>query len=234
MCYIINSIIHTKENLIHTIYCLSHRQDYHIKIPHDTMSMDHEFDVPHEEQLLIVHLQLINLQRRSSATHQSSTTIIYNSYLFNEPQPLLYLHVSDLSSLQCQIPLTDVSGNGFSSDSPDHPVVHLKGPPLPSVFEDDCLSPLPSYVHLDPSSPSCSFIDPILGLFLPGNLNARIHGDVSGVFASGNILMGSDLQPQELEFECDDCGVYGSDPMQQVYNSGDIQVHLSQRIISTT
>ncbi|KAJ4959805.1 hypothetical protein NE237_019715 [Protea cynaroides] len=52
-------------------------------------------DVRHEEQLLIVHLQLINLQRRSSATHQSSTTIIYNSYLFNELQPLLYLRVSE-------------------------------------------------------------------------------------------------------------------------------------------
>ncbi|KAJ4969398.1 hypothetical protein NE237_016099 [Protea cynaroides] len=132
-------------------------------------------------------------------------------------------HQLDLSSLQCQIPLTDVSVNGFSSYSPD-PVVHLKGPPLPSVFEDDCLSPLPSYVRLDPSSPSCSFIDPILGSFLPGNLNTRIHGDVSGVFAAGNILMGSDLQPQELKFEGDDCGIYGSDPMQQVYNSGDIQV----------
>ncbi|KAJ4940061.1 hypothetical protein NE237_005593 [Protea cynaroides] len=44
-----------------------------------------------------------------------------------------------------------------------------------------------------------------------------------GVFAAGNILMGSDLQPQELEFEGDDCEVYGSDPMRQVYNSGDIQ-----------
>ncbi|XP_043706007.1 histone-lysine N-methyltransferase, H3 lysine-79 specific-like [Telopea speciosissima] len=127
----------------------------------------------------------------------------------------------DLSSLQCQIPLTDV-GNGFSSYCTD-PVVSLKGPPsLPSVFEDDCLSPLPSYVRLDPSSPSCSFLDQTLGSFLPGSLSTRITGDASGVFA-GNILLGSDLHPQELEFQGDNCGVYGSDPLQQVYNSGDIQ-----------
>ncbi|XP_042518387.1 two-component response regulator-like APRR7 [Macadamia integrifolia] len=130
----------------------------------------------------------------------------------------------DLSSLQCQIPITDV-GNGFSSYCTPDSVVPLKGPPLPSVFvEDDCLSPLPSYVRLDPSSPSCSFLDPTnFGPFLPGNLStARIPTDASGVFA-GNILMDTDLQPQELDFQGDNCGVYGSDPLQQVYSSGDIQ-----------
>ncbi|KAJ4957152.1 hypothetical protein NE237_013935 [Protea cynaroides] len=144
---------------------------------------------------------------------------------FSNVPPLLATQQTqfDLSSLQCQIPLADVGvGNGFSPYSPD-PIVPLKGPPLSSVFEEDCLSPLPSYVRLDPSSPSCSFLDPTLGPFLPGNLGTTIPADPSGGFA-GNILMGSDLQPPELDFQGDNCGVYGPDSIQQVYNSGDIQV----------
>ncbi|XP_043720819.1 zinc finger protein HD1-like [Telopea speciosissima] len=135
------------------------------------------------------------------------------------PPPLLSTTQEDqfdLSSLQCHIPLVDI-GNRFSTTySSDSVVPDLKGPSiLPSVFEDDhCLSSLPS----------CSFLDPTsLGPFLPSNLSTTIPADPSGVVFAGNILMGSDFQTQELEFQGDNYGVYGSDSIQQVYNSGDIQ-----------
>ncbi|XP_042492913.1 uncharacterized protein LOC122072614 [Macadamia integrifolia] len=163
---------------------------------------------------------------------------------FSNMPPLLATQQNqlfDLSSLQCQIPLIGDMGNvGFSTYSPDDPVVSLnKGPPplIQSVFEDDdhnCLSSsLPSYVRLEvPSSPSCSFLDPTnLGPFLPGNLSTTILADPSSELVfGGNILMGSDLQPQELDFQGDNCGVYGSDSIhQQVYNPGDIQALNNER-----
>ncbi|KDO43337.1 hypothetical protein CISIN_1g042408mg, partial [Citrus sinensis] len=40
-------------------------------------------------------------------------------------------------------------------------------PPLPSVFEEDCLSSVPSYVPLNPSSPACSFLGPAMPTYMP-------------------------------------------------------------------
>nr|DAD20042.1 TPA_asm: hypothetical protein HUJ06_021505 [Nelumbo nucifera] len=134
----------------------------------------------------------------------------------------------DLPSLQVQIPVAD-SANGISTYSPD-PSVPLTEPPLQAVFEEDGLSSLPSYVRLDPSSPSCSvldpttcsILDPTMGSFLPGNLSTALSADVSGLFG-GSILMGADLQPQELEFQGDNCGLYASTSLQRVYSSGEMQ-----------
>ncbi|KAF8401977.1 hypothetical protein HHK36_012928 [Tetracentron sinense] len=127
----------------------------------------------------------------------------------------------DFSSLQLQIPLTDV-GNGFSSYSLEA-VVPLGGPPLPSVFEDDCLPPMPSYVCMNPSSPSCSFLDPTIGPpYLSGTLNMALSTETSRIFA-GNSLLSSELQPHELEFQGDNGGIYGSEWTQRVYCAGDIQ-----------
>ncbi|KAI3977741.1 hypothetical protein MKX01_014317 [Papaver californicum] len=133
----------------------------------------------------------------------------------------------DFSSLQVpHLPLTD-DINGFLPYSPN-PIGSLSGtgPPLPSIFEDDCLSSLPtSYASLDPCSPSCSCIDPSVGSFLPGNFTSTtpLSTDCgSGIF-SGAILMGSELQ-QELDLQGDNSnGVYVTDTMRRVFSPTDIQ-----------
>ncbi|KAK9288751.1 hypothetical protein L1049_017215 [Liquidambar formosana] len=131
----------------------------------------------------------------------------------------------DFSSLQTQIPLNDVTVDGLSQYPPD-PIVPLMGlGPLPPVFEEDCLSSVPSYLRLNPASPSCSFLDPTLGSYFPaGNLNAAaLSADGSGIFG-GSILMGAEvLQPQELEFQGENGGIYCPDSMQRVFNPGDLQ-----------
>ncbi|XP_057958793.1 uncharacterized protein LOC131151569 [Malania oleifera] len=138
----------------------------------------------------------------------------------------------DLSSVQSQIPLTDVAVDGIQQYPADH-VVPLVGPPLPPVFEEDCLSSIPSYLRLNPSSPSCSFLDPTMGSFLPGNLNSTLSADTSSIF-SGSILMASELQPQELEYQGDNGGIYCPDSIQRVFNPGELQAlsNESQQLVS--
>ncbi|KAF9609522.1 hypothetical protein IFM89_016883 [Coptis chinensis] len=125
----------------------------------------------------------------------------------------------DMSTMQTQIPLADVV-NGLSPYPPDL-TVPMTGLPLPLVFEDDCLSSLPTYGNLDPSSPSCSLIDPTMGPYLSGALSSALSADASGIY-SGSLLMGSELQPHELEFQGENLGVYCSDSV-QCYSSGDMQ-----------
>ncbi|XP_058101458.1 uncharacterized protein LOC131245784 isoform X3 [Magnolia sinica] len=103
----------------------------------------------------------------------------------------------DISSLQSQIPLTDVSNvNGFSPYSPDS-VAALPAPQLlPSVFEEDCLCPTQSYGCLDPTSPSSpSFLDTSgMGAFFGGNMNlgiAMAAVEASGMFSGSLQLSGS-------------------------------------------
>lgn len=144
----------------------------------------------------------------------------------------------DFSSLQVPpLPLTDDT-NGFLSYSVN-PICSLagSGPPLPSIFEDDCLSSLPtSYASLDPCSPSCSCIDPSVGSFLPANFTSTtpLSTDCgSGIF-SGGMLMGSELQ-QELDLQGDNSnGVYVTDTMQRVFNPTDIQAlnHDNQLLVN--
>ncbi|KAG2727801.1 hypothetical protein I3843_01G169400 [Carya illinoinensis] len=127
------------------------------------------------------------------------------------------------SSVQPQIPISDTVVEGFSQ-YPADPVAPLMGASLPAVYKEDCLSSVPSYVPLNPSSPSCSFLGPALGTYMPaGAMNAAaLSADSSGIFG-GTILMGSDLQPQELDYQGDNGGIYYSDSMQRVFNSGDLQ-----------
>ncbi|KAI3974638.1 hypothetical protein MKX01_029628 [Papaver californicum] len=133
----------------------------------------------------------------------------------------------DFSSLQ--VPHLSVTDdiNGFLPYAPN-PIGSLSGSgtPLPSIYEDDCLSSLPtSYASLDPCSPSCSCIDTSVGSFLPGNFTSTtpLSTDCgSGIF-SGGILVGSELQ-QELDLQGDNSnGVYVTDTMQRVFSPTDIQ-----------
>jgi hypothetical protein len=96
---------------------------------------------------------------------------------------------------------------------------------LSSVFEEDCLSSVPSYVPLNPSSPSCSFLGPAVGAYMPaGTLNAAsLSADSSGMF-DGGIIMGSEWQTLELDFQGDNGGIYCPDSLQHVLNPRDLQV----------
>nr|XP_023901050.1 serine/threonine-protein kinase phg2-like isoform X1 [Quercus suber] len=129
----------------------------------------------------------------------------------------------DFSSVQPQIPLSESIVEGFSQ-YPAEPVAPLMGAPLSSVFEEDCLSSVPSYVPLNPPSSSCSFLGPSLGSYMSaGALNAAaLSADNSGIFV-GSILMGSELQPQELDYQGETGGLYCPDSMQRVFNTGDLQ-----------
>ena len=125
--------------------------------------------------------------------------------------------------MQSQIQLADVAVDGLSQYTAD-PVAPLMGLPLPSVFDEDCLSSVPSYVPLNPSSPSCSFLGHGMATFMPaGAMSAAFSADSSGIFA-GSILMGSELQPQDLEYQGDNAGIFCPDSVQRVFNPGDLQV----------
>ncbi|KAF6168081.1 hypothetical protein GIB67_011466 [Kingdonia uniflora] len=77
-----------------------------------------------------------------------------------------------------------------------------------------CLPSFSYNVNLDPSSPSCSFIDANVGQFFTGNLNTRFPSDGSCMFP-GSLLMGSELQGQGLDFQGDNGGVYSPQSVQQ-------------------
>ena len=134
----------------------------------------------------------------------------------------------DYSSVEPQISLADNSIIEGLSQYPGGCVGHMMPAPLPSVFEEDCLSSVPSFVALNPSSPSCSFLGPSMGTYLSaGALNAAaLSADSSGIFAS-SILMATELQPQELDYQGDSGGIYCHDSIQHVFNPRELQVLLN-------
>ncbi|KAK0608812.1 hypothetical protein LWI29_036473 [Acer saccharum] len=155
---------------------------------------------------------------------------------FSVPQFLsTHQYQFDFSSVQQphhhQISMNDsVAVDGLSVSQ--YPVVEPVVAPLlghhslPSVFEEDCLSSVPSYLPLNPSSPSCSFLGPAMATYMPpSSLAATLSVDSAGIF-SGSNLRGSELQLQELDFQGDNGGIFCSE-MQRVLNSGDLQKALS-------
>ncbi|KAJ6420965.1 hypothetical protein OIU84_028361 [Salix udensis] len=124
----------------------------------------------------------------------------------------------DFSSVQPQLTLTDlVSADGLSQYNTD-PAAPIMGHPLPSVFEEDCLSSVPSYVPLNPSSPTCSFLGPSMSTYmLAGAMNAALSADGSGIF-DGRVLTAS-----EMDYQGDNGGIYCPDSLQHVFNPGDLQ-----------
>lgn len=116
---------------------------------------------------------------------------------------------------------------GLSSQYLTDPVVAaapLVGAPLPSVFDDDCISSIPSYLPLNPSSPSCSYLSSAMGVYMPhGTLNTALSADSSGLFG-GSILLGSELQTQELDYQGENGGIYCTDSIQSMFNPPDLQV----------
>ncbi|MBA0629027.1 hypothetical protein Godav_023647, partial [Gossypium davidsonii] len=101
---------------------------------------------------------------------------------FSVPPFLTHQDHFNLSLVQSQMQLPDVSAEGLSQYTTDT-VGPLLGPPLPSVFDEDCFS---------------------------------------GVFAE-RILLNSELQPQDLEFQGDNAGIFCPDTVQRVFKPGDLQ-----------
>ncbi|XP_028780940.1 two-component response regulator-like PRR37 [Neltuma alba] len=130
----------------------------------------------------------------------------------------------DFSSLQPQVTLAASSVvEGLAQYPTDSAVAPLMGAPLTTVFEEDCLSSVPSYVPLNPSSPSCSYLNPGIGPYMPlGPLNTALSADSSGIFG-GSILLGSELQAQELDYQGENGGIYCPDSIQRVFNPPDLQ-----------
>ena len=135
----------------------------------------------------------------------------------------------EIAPIQNQIQLTGVPVDGLSQFPSDN-APPLIGPPLSTVCEEECLSSIPPYMRLNPSSPPCTFVDPAaMGSYLLGNFTTALSGDSSGIF-SGGVLMGPELQPQELDqFQGDNGGIYCQDSMQRVFNSAELQVVLAYR-----
>nr|XP_034914637.1 zinc finger protein CONSTANS-LIKE 3-like [Populus alba]TKS12756.1 hypothetical protein D5086_0000059830 [Populus alba] len=93
------------------------------------------------------------------------------------------------------------------------PAAPITGHPLPSVFEEDCLSSVPCYVPLNPSSPTCSFLGPAMSTcMLAGTMNAALSADCSGIF-DGGILTSSEWQPLELDSRGENGGIYCPDSL---------------------
>lgn len=158
-----------------------------------------------------------------------------SSPTFSVPQFITTQHDQfDFSSVQPQLMLSDmVSADGITQYPADS-VVPLMGPPLPSVFEEDCLSSVPSYLPLNPSSPSCTFLGPAMSTYMStGTMTAALSVDSSGIFAGG-ILLGSELQPKELEYQGENGGIYCPDSIPRVFNPGDLQAlgNETQQLVS--
>ncbi|XP_010522454.1 PREDICTED: uncharacterized protein LOC104801068 isoform X2 [Tarenaya hassleriana] len=106
----------------------------------------------------------------------------------------------------------------------------LAPPPLQSaVFEEDCLSSIPSYnVGLNPSSPSCSFFGtPGLPAYMAasgGNLSSGLSSESSGIF-SGSVHLGPELKPLDplMDYQSDNGGIFCHDSIKRIFNPGDLQ-----------
>ncbi|XP_014514339.1 uncharacterized protein LOC106772449 [Vigna radiata var. radiata] len=129
----------------------------------------------------------------------------------------------DFSYVQPQVQLPAFSVvEGFSQYPTDPVAPPLMGAPLPSVFEEDCISSVSSYVPLNPSSP-CTYLSPGMPPYMPtGPLTSALSTDSSGYFG-GNILLGSELQTQELEYQGENGRMYCTDSIQRVFNPPDLQ-----------
>ncbi|CAH1453039.1 unnamed protein product [Lactuca virosa] len=140
----------------------------------------------------------------------------------------------DLSLLQNQIPDHNDAINGqiqaYHHPHPNDHVVPKMGPVLPTVYEDDCLSSMPpsKFMRLNKtSSPNCSFIDPALTSYLSGNSDPPLPVESSGIF-NGNLFLGNEIQPHDLDFKGDNGSIFCPDPLPRPYNPNELQALSSE------
>ncbi|XP_039139334.1 uncharacterized protein LOC120276720 isoform X1 [Dioscorea cayenensis subsp. rotundata] len=141
-------------------------------------------------------------------------------YIGDQQDPLDQIMLSEAMNSGCY-------SSSFCSDTVAPPM-QLQG--LPSVYEDDCLPPLPlAYVGLD-APPSCAFLDPGIGSYYAGNTGMQMPGDAHS-FYSGGVMAGSgparsssqEMVEYQRTAEGDGVGLFGPEPIQQVFNSGEMQ-----------
>ncbi|CAH8300724.1 unnamed protein product [Eruca vesicaria subsp. sativa] len=113
-------------------------------------------------------------------------------------------------------------------------------PPSLSVFEDDCLSSVPSYNlgSLNPTSPSCSFLgNPGLPAYMSvtGNnhmMNTGLAIERSG-FYSGSLHFGTDFKPshdQLMEIHADTSGMFFPDTIKPIFNPENHHLQRKEKI----
>ncbi|KAK3417204.1 hypothetical protein EUGRSUZ_H02941 [Eucalyptus grandis] len=127
-------------------------------------------------------------------------------------QDNLLMDFPSVQPTENQLPLTN-STNGLPNFTRET-MSPLIGPPLiASVFKQDCFSSVPPYIPLDPASPLCSFVGSMRP-YMPENMTGTLSADRSGIF-SGSVLIKSDLQAQDLDYQADNnSGIFCSDPTQ--------------------
>ncbi|XP_019429518.1 PREDICTED: uncharacterized protein LOC109337094 isoform X2 [Lupinus angustifolius] len=132
----------------------------------------------------------------------------------------------DFSTMQPQAQLSPGSVLKGLLQYPTDPIVApLMGAPLPSVFDDICIASIPSYIPLNSPSGNCSYLGRSMGMYMPpgpGNLTTTLSTDSSGLFG-GNILLPSELQAQELDYQGVNVGIFCTDSTQRVFNPPDLQ-----------
>ncbi|KAG9141568.1 hypothetical protein Leryth_022242 [Lithospermum erythrorhizon] len=108
----------------------------------------------------------------------------------------------------------------FDNNIHDPPLVPLMAPQLPPLYEDECLSSVPSYMrNLNSSLPSCSLIDPTIGSYMSNALSIENSG----------ILFGNGLAPPHHESDYyhhqgDGAGIFCPENMHRVFNyTNDLQ-----------
>ncbi|KMT16536.1 hypothetical protein BVRB_3g048290 isoform B [Beta vulgaris subsp. vulgaris] len=142
-------------------------------------------------------------------------------------------HNTNTHQDQYQLSLSDVAISNSLNQYPTSidptalPLMAAGQSPLGSVFDEDCLSSIPPFLRLNPpaaaatSSSHCSFLDPSMTSFLHCNLNNGLGTENSGIF-TGSLLMASELQHKDLDFQADNSGIFCPDQLSR-YNSGDMQ-----------
>ncbi|KAL3507526.1 hypothetical protein ACH5RR_032908 [Cinchona calisaya] len=150
----------------------------------------------------------------ASIDFSNSTAYTIPQYLHNQQDQCDYSSLN--STRRIVIDMTDGSLTDQYPSEP--PVVPLMAPPMPSVYKEECLSAMPPYTRLTTTSlPSCSLIDPTIGPYLPGNLNAALAAESSGILP-GCLFHGTELPPQEIEYQGENGRIFYPDSMPQVYN----------------
>ncbi|CAL1384328.1 unnamed protein product [Linum trigynum] len=175
-----------------------------------------------------------NTSTTSAGTAPNTTNNSSNlSSILFDPQDELDNDISasiDFSSSPAAFsvpPFSHHNNFDFTSIHPQHHALshHNDNPQLliPSLFEEDCLSSVPSYAQFNPASPSSSFLATNFTTFMPS------AADNTGNIFAGGIYMGGDqlLQTQELDYQGDNGGgiYFPSDSLQRVFNPSDLQVH---------
>lgn len=175
--------------------------------------------------------------------NSNTTTTNNNNIIFKSQEEDQIIHENDISaSIDFSVPSSSLQFD-FSLVQPPLPpppqvsvsvvnnnnngiMPHYVPPPMnPSslscVFEEEeCL--VGSYMPMNPSSSNCTYLGPLgIGPYMPP------PPPPPGIYGGRTILLGSELQPQDMEFQGENgTGIYCPDSIQRVFNTPDLQVYI--------